>query len=78
MVPLRRSLIVKEHGTAYGRNRSLSSVEAGERAATPAEQLFAVWLWQSLLLQKYFISLRKYHCITSLKNKYLPAAKGTR
>ena len=80
MIPLRRSLIVKEHGTLpYPEGTACASVlKAGEKGGELARTAFL----GMVTAMAYAILQRVFHVIsdvptyvTNLKNKYLPAAR---
>jgi len=80
MVPLRRSLIVKEHGTLpYPEGTACASVlKAGEKGGDLAKTAFLGMAVATVyaVLQKvfHFIADAPLY-VTALKNKYLPAAR---
>lgn len=80
MIPLRRSLIVKEHDTLpYPEGTACASVlKAGEKGGDLARTAFLGMAVATVyaILQKvfHFIAEAPYY-VTALKNKYLPAAR---
>lgn len=80
MVPLRRSLIVKEHGTLpYPEGTACASVlKAGEKGGDLAKTAFlgmAVATTYAVLQKVFHFIAEVPLYVTSLKNKYLPAAR---
>ncbi|MFN8289215.1 MAG: oligopeptide transporter, OPT family [Chitinophagaceae bacterium] len=80
MVPLRRSLIVKEHGTLpYPEGTACASVlKAGEKGGDLAKTAFlgmAVAMTYAVLQKVFHFIAEVPVYVTSLKNKYLPAAR---
>jgi len=80
MVPLRRSLIVKEHGTLpYPEGTACASVlKAGEKGGDLAKTAFlgiGVAVVYAALQKVFHVISEAPQYVTSLKNKYLPSAK---
>ncbi|HNC39315.1 MAG TPA: OPT/YSL family transporter, partial [Chitinophagaceae bacterium] len=80
MVPLRRSLIVKEHGTLpYPEGTACASVlKAGEKGGDLAKTAFlgiGVAVVYAAFQKVFHVISEAPQYVTSLKNKYLPSAK---
>ena len=80
MVPLRRSLIVKEHGTLpYPEGTACASVlKAGEKGGDLAKTAFlgmAVAIVYAVLQKVFHVIAEVPVFVTNLKNKYLPSAR---
>jgi putative OPT family oligopeptide transporter len=80
MVPLRRSLIVKEHGTLpYPEGTACASVlKAGEKGGDLAKTAFmgmATAMVYAVLQKVFHVIAEVPVYVTSLKNKYLPSAR---
>ncbi|MBL0233566.1 MAG: oligopeptide transporter, OPT family [Chitinophagaceae bacterium] len=80
MIPLRRSLIVKEHGTLpYPEGTACASVlKAGEKGGDLAKTAFlgmAVAIVYAILQKVLHVIAEVPVFVTNLKNKYLPSAR---
>lgn len=80
MIPLRRSLIVKEHGTLpYPEGTACASVlKAGEKGGDLAKTAFlgiGVAIVYAFLQKVFHVIAETPAYVTHLKNKYLPAAR---
>ncbi|MEO6455206.1 MAG: OPT/YSL family transporter, partial [Ginsengibacter sp.] len=80
MIPLRRALIVKEHGTLpYPEGTACASVlKAGEKGGDVAKTAFfgvGVALTYAFLQRIFHVIAEVPHYATELKNKFFPAAR---